>query len=278
MNSKQYQMNKWKVLFVFFLTVNNLFSQQNGYYGRKLFLEIDGQGQFPVLQTLFGEDKGFVIRKDKLKNTVNWVDVAFRASVSYTFTKRFAFGFEYSQRFYQFNPQSQHEIARDYRNIYGDLVSEYLPAKVPLFGLNESVFMPRMLFSLNDAQIPCGFASEWGIGYALVNVPRNNSKIMLDEGYKEYTSEVLEKFLDPKAKNFSGINFMFGFRMNFPVTKRILFHVGMRYQYAMLLGKQKYRSMNESEYWFSPREIWSKVSLRRQFGVISIGTGLTFSF
>lgn len=271
-------MNKYIGFIAVLCFVNLSFAQQNGYYGRKLFLELDGQGQFPLLQTIFGEKQGSVIRNNQLHPSINWVDIGFRTSINYTFSKRFALGFEYSQRFYQFNPQKINEISRDYRDSQGNLVSEYLPGVVPLFGVNESVFMPRVLFSVNDAQIPCGFASEWGIGYALVNVPRNNSKIMLADGYQQFTDEVLKQFLDPKAKNFSGLNFMFGFRMNFPITKRILFHVGFRYQYAMLLEKKKYRAMNESEYWFSPREIWSKVSLRRQFGVISIGTGLTFSF
>jgi hypothetical protein len=101
---------------------------------------------------------------------------------------------------------------------------------------------------------------------------------VLNESNEQLTAQVLERFVDPKAKNFSGLNFMFGFRMNFPVSKRILFHIGFRYQYAYLLEKKKYRAMNESEYWYSPREIWSKVSQRRQFGVISLSGGFTFSF
>lgn len=271
-------MNRYLLVLVVFICCNSVFSQQNGYYGRKLFLEIDGQGQFPVLQTIFGENFGYRIKGNTLHKSVNFVDVAFRASVNYTFSKRFALGFEFSQRYYQLNPQSIPEITRDYRNENGDLISEYIPAKVPYFDINESVFMPRVLYSINDAQIPCGFASEWGIGYALVNVPRNNAKLVLNESNEQLTAQVLERFVDPKAKNFSGLNFMFGFRMNFPVSKRILFHIGFRYQYAYLLEKKKYRAMNESEYWYSPREIWSKVSQRRQFGVISLSGGFTFSF
>ena len=68
---------------------------------------------------------------------------------------------------------------------------------------------------------------------------------------------------------------MYGFRLNFPINKRLLFHVGFRYQYHFLLERKKYRKMEDSEYWFSPREIWQKVNLRRQLSIMSFGLGFT---
>lgn len=227
---------------------------------------------------LFGEKKGYLERNGELKKSVNLLDIAYRASINYATNKATSFGIEFSQRFYAFNPQSTDEISRDYRDANGILTTEYLSAKVAYFSVRETNFMPRVLVSLNDAQVPCGFASEIGIGYSLIQIPQNSFKIELLDQNPQLEQSVLENMLDPRVAKFDAMNFMFGVRLNFPLGKHLLYHVGFRYQYALMFQKKKYRGMNESEYWFAPREVWSNLNERRQLGVMSFGTGLTFTF
>jgi len=254
-------------------------AQEPGYYGRRIFLELDGQGQFPLLQNIFGERKGYVSKNGTLNRSYNLLDMAYRASLNVAITESVGFGVEFSQRFYQVNLQSVDEITRSFKDSAGTLVAQYASAQVAYLPIRETVFMPKVLISLNDSRVPCGFASEIGIGYSLIQFPDRDLHVeLLGTNDPAQTMAVKEKFMDPNAEEFRGLNFMYGFRMNYPLTKRILFHVGFRYQYAFQFGKKKYRRMEESEYWFSGREIWSKVNLRRQLGIFSLGTGLTFTF
>ncbi len=253
-------------------------AQEVGYYGHRIFLELDGQGQIPLLQNIFGERKGYVSKNETLNSSYNLLDLAYRASLNIAITESVGFGLEFSQRFYKVNLQSVDEITRNFTDTSGNMVIEHLPAKVAYLPIRESVFMPKVLISLNDSRVPCGFASEIGIGYSLIQLPNRNLEFeLLDPQIPDQTSQVKEKLLDSRVEEFRGLVFMYGFRMNYPITKRVLFHIGFRYQYAMQFSKKKFRRMGESEYWFSGRELWSKVNLRRQLGIFSFGTGLTFT-
>lgn len=266
------------LLFCSLLLVSFSHAQEIGYYGKRVFLEIDGQGQIPLLQNIFGERKGYVSKKGELHSSYNLLDIAYRASLNVSLTESVGFGLEFSQRFYQVNLQSVDELTRNFTDTGGTIVSQYLNAKVAYLPIRETVFMPRVTVALNDSRIPCGFASEIGIGYSLIQLPNRDLAIELTNPEENVLiSSVKEHLLDSRAEEFRGMTFMFGFRMNYPITKRVLFHVGFRYQYAFQFGKKKFRRMDESEYWFSGREIWSKVNLRRQLGIFSFGTGLTFT-
>lgn len=269
-----------KILLCWLLLASTSLSmaQEVGYYGRRIFLELDGQGQIPLLQNIFGERKGYVSKGGTLNSSYNLLDVAYRASLNVAITEPVGFGIEFSQRFYKVNLQSIDEITRGYTDSSGMLITEYLPAKVAYLPIRETVFMPKLFVALNDSRVPCGFASEIGIGYSLIQFPQRDLEIeLLNQQQPDQTVQVKDKLLDSRAEEFRGLVFMYGFRMNYPLTKRVLFHIGFRYQYAMQFNKKKFRRMDESEYWFSGREIWSKVNLRRQLGIFSFGTGLTFT-
>lgn len=268
-----------KLLFVCcLLSASFIQAQEAGYYGRRIFLEIDGQGQFPLLQNIFGERKGYVSQKGTLQSSYNLLDLSYRASLNMAVSEYVGFGLEFSQRFYRVNLQSVDELTRNFKDSSGTMTTQYLNARVGYLPIRETIFMPRVLVSLNDSRVPCGFASEIGVGYSLIQFPDRDLAVeTVNPNESSVLPSVKEHLLDSRAEEFRGMVFMYGFRMNYPITKRILFHIGFRYQYALQFGKKKYRRMDESEYWFSGREIWSKVNLRRQLGIFSFGTGVTFT-
>lgn len=266
------------LLFCLLISAFHSKAQEVGYYGHRIFLELDGQGQIPLLQNIFGERKGYVSKNGTLNSSYNLLDLGYRASLNIAITEPVGFGIEFSQRFYKVNLQSNDEITRNYRDSAGTMITEYLNAKVGYLPIRETVFMPKILVSLNDSRVPCGFASEIGVGYSLIQFPNRDLDIELSNPQiPDQTAQVKEKLMDSRAEEFRGLVFLYGFRMNYPITKRVLFHIGFRYQYAFQFNKKKFRRMDESEYWFSGREVWSKVNLRRQLGIFSFGTGLTFT-
>lgn len=271
------KISKW-LLVCYVLVSSFTHAQEAGYYGRRIFLEIDGQGQIPLLSTIFGEHKGYASKNGTLHRAHNLLDIAYRASLNMSVSEYVGFGLEFSQRFYQVNLQSVDELTRNFKDSTGAMSTQYLNARVGYLPIRETTFMPRVLVALNDSRIPCGFASEIGVGYSLIQFPNRDLTVeMTNPAESSVLPSVKDRLLDSRAEEFRGMVFMYGFRMNYPVTKRILFHIGFRYQYALQFSKKKFRRMDESEYWFSGREIWSKVNMRRQLGIFSFGTGLTFT-
>lgn len=249
-------------------------AQELGFYQRKVFLEIDGQGQFPLIQNLFGESKGYIHKSGGLQSSYNLLDAGFRVSLNVASDEYSGFGLELAQRFYWMNLSNGSDFGRKY-STSGGTVEENIPAKIAFVPIQETVIMPRFFTSINDSRIPVGFCSEFGIGYAMIGIADRHPGISVDSSAAYTADQVTNRLLDSRVERFSGLNFMYGFRLNFPLSERVLLHVGFRYQYSFLFGKKKYRNMDESEYWFSPKEIWQKLNLRRQLGIMSFGAGIT---
>lgn len=265
---------KCLVLIGVLFTGISAWAQELGFYQRKVFLEIDGQGQFPLFQNLFGESKGYVQKSGSLQSSYNLLDAGFRVSLNATNDEYSGYGLELAQRFYWMNLSNGSDFGRKY-STSGGTVEENIPAKMAFVPIRETVIMPRFFTSINDSRIPVGFCSEFGIGYALISIADRHPGILVDSSASYTADQVNSRLLDARVERFNGLNFMYGFRMNFPLSERVLFHVGFRYQYSILFGKKKYRNMDESEYWFSPKEIWQKLNLRRQLGIMSFGAGIT---
>lgn len=250
-----------------------VYSQEKGYFQRKAFIEIDGQGQLPLIQNLFGESKGYVFKSGSMHKSYNLLDAAFRISINTCVDEFTTIGLEGNQRFYWLNLGKGLDLGRKY-TANGITTDEGIQAKVAYVPMQELVLMPRFLFSFNDSRVPLGFASEFGIGYAMIRFGDRRPQVEKVSG--SYSNDqIREKLIDSRVKEFRGLNVMYGVRMNYPINKRLLFHIGFRYQYSLLFGKKKFRKMDESESWYSPEEVWQKLNVRRQLGIISFGTGFT---
>ncbi len=262
-------------LIALFCTFFTLKGQELGYYQHRVFLEIDGQGQLPLFQNLFGEKMGYRNQNGKLQKSYNLLDAGFRVSLNVTFDPSSSFGIEFGQKFYSLNLSNSDEFGRKYVNAQGNVVEENIKAKVAFVPMQETQIMPRFTFSLNDSRAPLGFASEIGIGYDMIAFANRHPGIEVDSTGPYSEIQVDERLMDSRIERLSGLNLMYGFRLNMPINKRLLFHVGFRYQYHYLFGRKKYKTQDESEYWFSSREIWQKVNLRRQLSIASFGLGFT---
>lgn len=251
------------------------YSQELGFYQRRVFIEVDGQGQLPVFQNLFGETMGYRVVNDQLVKSYNVLDAGFRISLNVTNEESSSFGLELEQKFYWLNMSNGDVFGRKYVNASGSTIEEAIRANIAFIPMREMQIMPRVTVSLNDSRAPLGFASEFGIGYDIISIGNRHPGLKVDSLSPYSVSQVDALLLDARVSQFRGLNFMYGFRLNMPINKHLLFHVGFRYQYNYLFGRKKYRRQEESEYWFSSQEIWQKVNLRRQLSIISFGAGFT---
>lgn len=263
------------VLAALFFLVSQVFGQELGYFQRRIFIEFDGQAQFPLFQNLFGEKMGYRNQNGGLQKSYNLLDAGFRVSLNVTNEEFSSFGIEFGQKFYWLNLSNGDEFGRRYVNALGNTVDENIRAHVAYVPVQETQIMQRFMFSMNDSRVPLGFASEFGIGYNMISFANRHPGIEIDS-LAPYTKEqVDDRLMDVRLERLNGLNIMYGFRLNMPINKRLLFHVGFRYQYHFLFGRKKHLAQDDSEYWFSSREIWQRMNMRRQLSIASFGLGFT---
>lgn len=268
--------SKVKLLFGALLICFGSTAQESGYFGKNTFLEIDGFGQLPVFTNIF-HTKGYANASGKLKESYNLLDYSFRASLSTVIDEYTSSGLEFGLKNYFINPQKGDEVNRQVLQEDGTVLSESVNAKAAMIPIQEIQLMTKALFS-SSSRVPSGISHEVGVGYCMIRIMDQHPLVEVGPGAAYDAAEISDNFVDQRMTEMKGLVFSYGIRMNYPITRSLLFHYGFKYQYNMMLGKKKYKDYEYSDAWFSGREIWSTVNQRRQLGIMSFGMGLTLCF
>jgi hypothetical protein len=256
--------------------ISPAFAQSRGYFGKRTIIEIGANGSAPLFQNIFYE-KGYAQKDGRLQKAFFTKDYGFRAALGTCVDESMAVLFEYDYRNYQINALKEGELNRQYASASG-VMTDYIRPKVAFLDMEEHVFMLKYLLKSDEGIVPAGFVQEFGIGYSLVNVKDRNVEVEYD-GQGSYAADsVSANLIDPDFDELRGLTFTYGAKMNFPLTRSILFGIGVRYSYNALLSKSKFRKEELSEAWLSEREMWSRTNQRRQLGIVSLGMGFTFCF
>jgi hypothetical protein len=254
-------------------------AQEAGYFGKRTFVDLSVQGQLPVVYSLVNSDKGFVFKNGELQKSYNIKDFGFRGSLGYMLSENAGVAFEYNHHFYQINPLRGGELNRQYvDSATGALTTEYIQPQVEFLQIQERTFLPKIVFSSFNGRIPAGLTNEWGLGYCIISI--DNREATASNGADSVlTGEAISKnLIDTEIDEYKGMVFMYGLRMNYPISKSMLFHIGIRYSYSWLFDKKEFRKTEQTEAWLSGRELWSRINQRRQLGIINLGVGLTICF
>ena len=253
-------------------------AQEKGYFGKKTFIEIGANAQVPLFQNLFGQEKGYMDKGGSLRSSYNLYDQTLRGSFSSSISETSALGFEVMLRNYAIKPQKGDVLNRQYVSTTdGSLVTQEIAARVAMMPVQEVVLMPKITFS-SGSIVPAGLTHEIGLGYSLIRLKDVNPLVEMDSVGSLNSTTVSNGFVDDRATELKGLVFNYGLRLNYPISKSILFYIGVRYQYAMMLEKKEYKKYDQTESWFSGQEIWKTLNTRRQLGIANIGLGFTFCF
>lgn len=263
-------MNKLFLLIALLCSTISL-GQQNGFYGKQVFIDISGVGALPVFANI-SRDHVYNGSGDR---SFLWKDVAGRLSLGFVTTNSSAVALEYGYRSFDFNPVHLGEMNRHYMDQAG-VHDEYLGTKSTPIGLLEQDFVVKSIFAPEEGRIPTGLSFEFGVGYSQIQLDNQSTQFAATDSSSAALSAYL---LDPRVKTLKGMTIFYGSKLSFPVNKTLLFNFGFRYAYNPLFGKRKFRNMGEeTEYWMSPREIWSRVNHRRTLGIITFNVGITICF
>ena len=252
-------------------------AQEKGFYGKKTFIEFGVQGQLPVFQNIVAE-KGYVEKNGELHKSYNLIDYGFKASLGAILTENFGVALEYNHRLYQVNPLRGEELNRQYVDSSGTFRTEYISPQVAFLNIQERMILPKILFSTNFGRIPAGLTHELGIGYSLIGLTKAPYSVAYTETNGVTAESISQNLVDPEFEEVRGLTYMYGIRMNYPVTKGFLLNIGFRYSYSTLFNKKGFRGRELSEAWLSGREMWSRINEHRQFGIINFSVGGTLCF
>lgn len=265
-------MPRIKIVFTVLLMAIGARAQEPGYFGKKTFVELNASVRLPVLLNIFTE-KGY---NASLKESYNLKDFSFSASLGMMTSDDVGVAFEYQHRFYQINALRGQELNRQYVDEAGVEHTDYITPRVSLLDVQEQVFMPRSILTLNSTGISAGFSQELGVGYSLITVSGKNVQADYTPQNGLTADSIKANLLDTRIGQLNGIVFLYGVKLSFPLTKSMLFNIGFRYTYCAMLGKKDYRDYEQTTAWLSAREAWSRVNQRRQFSVLNTGIGFTF--
>lgn len=261
---------------VLFCLAGTAVAQESGFYGKKTFIELGVQGQLPLVYNAVTQEKGYVFKNGTLQRSYNLKDFSFRGSIGAILSENMAIAVEYTQHFYQINALRGGELNRQYTDSNGAFVAQYIRPEVAFLDVQERTIMPKIIFSSNSGRVPAGLTNEIGIGYCLMSVKNRQPEVSSTGSFDAAT--LRKQLLDPKVDELKGMTFMYGLRMNFPITRSFLLNVGVRYNYSILFDKKGYRKMEQTDAWLSGRELWSRLNQRRQLGIITFGVGGVICF
>jgi len=279
-NLKKKEMKRNRILLVAVLLFlsGSISAQEAGFFGKKTFIEIGGQGQLPLLLNAANQEKGYVVKSGTFNKSYNLKDFSFRAGIGTILSENTAVAIEYNHHFYQVNPLRGGELNRQYLDSSGTFIEQYIRPEVAFLQIQERTIMPKIIFSSNAGRVPAGLTQEIGLGYCLIAIMNREAEASSISANGLDGATISKSLIDPEVEEYKGMTFMYGLRMNFPVTRNFLVNVGVRYNYSWLFNKKGYRKTEMTESWLSGRELWSRLQQRRQLGIITFGVGGVFCF
>lgn len=248
-------------------------AQEAGYFGKKTLIELGAQGQLPLVFNAVTQEKGYVFKNGTLQESYNLKDFSFRGSIGAVLSENVAIALEYNQHFYRINALRGGELNRQYTDSNGAFVTQYIRPEVAFLDVQERTIMPKILFSAGSGRVPAGLTNEIGIGYCMISIKNREPEVGPSATGSFDAAAVRKQLVDPQVDELKGMTFMYGLRMNFPITRSFLLNVGIRYNYSVLFDKRGYRKMEQTDSWVSGRELWSRLNQRRQLGIITFGVG-----
>src|SRR5574343_172994 len=142
-------------LFISFLT----FSQKNnGYYGKRFFIDVEGLGNYPMFSNLFSNaDNGYAANSTVLSPQKDNFNVGFRINAGFAAKRNLVLSIEFVQDY-------SSVYGPDYEMYFDDYTYSYV--KHELIDIRTTVFIPKFEFTTSKALLPMGLSHQLGFGFA----------------------------------------------------------------------------------------------------------------
>lgn len=263
-------------LFITFLTYSQ---KNNGYYGKRFFLDIEGLGNFPMFSNLFSNtDNGYAANATILSPQKDNFNVGFRVNAGFAVKRNLGLSIEFGQDY-------SSVYGPDYEMYFDDYTYSYV--KHELIDVRTTVIIPKFEFTTSKALLPMGLSHQLGFGFA------TSSAVEKDYMYQytnyQFTSPIVHydtysNDLDPinfeKIQNVKKFVLLYALNMRTPITKSLMINYGIKY--TINIGKKP----NDYYYAYSggdptlnyTKYVENSIARHRGFSFMNAFVGLTFVF
>lgn len=275
------------VTLLLFIGLSNLLSAQkdNGYYGKKAIIQIEGLANYPFFSNVVSKQITGTLPFEADGNTLtqkrDFFNYGYRGTIGYAVKRNMALLIEIGQDFSNVNPSSN---SLNLSNDYSTTINAHERLNVV-----TTSFIPKIEFASSKSLLPMGIGHQIGFGIA-------NSKIIeKDYLYRiqkyDYSSGISSTEMihysdsdtDTDPINFDKLTpirkyvLLYALSVRTPLTKSLMLNYGVRY--TLNIGSNK-TSLSES---YSGNDqftgdVINSVSRHRTWSVINANIGLTFVF
>lgn len=263
-------MKNLSILILTFLILSNTYSQVNGFFGKKNYLDFGVDLHSPLLYNFYSSLNNSSNNTD-LRN----INYGFHTSLSRVIQNNIAIGMEGALSFFSLAP-----------DIYAN-GSDYLNPTLDLIKISKTTIMPKVEFAYNDALLPIGVSNQIGLGF--------NYYKALESDYTGYVTSIENYDIIDVTKNnyydfknqerIKGYTIMYKLMMRIPLNKSLLYHFGFRYTFnfvpnlSSLIGSTASTDVNlNDQYILSKSDVEYEIKAKENRSLIMFETGITFAF
>ncbi|MFA7273296.1 MAG: hypothetical protein WC044_05470 [Crocinitomicaceae bacterium] len=261
-----------------------LFSQNNGFIGKKNFISADVRAFTPLVAGLFSTDESYhKTEGTSYLPTKNLIDYGFNFSIGRAMARNFGVILQYGISFYDFSYSSgdgdfnynaaNPPIDPNYYNYYTTL------NKTNWFHAKSTTFMPILELTNRSGLLPLGLSHQIGLGFTKHTFQEDNYNIQFigNDGVENYTPTNL---YDYKNGSIRSIVMMYKINLRIPVTKFLLFNLGFRYNLNMVRDPSYlfFNDANASQYVIDQSTFREMIRNKEFSNIMSLETGFSFCF
>jgi len=254
------------------LLCNFTFSQNNGYFGKKNYIEVNGIGNIPIFSNMFDSYDlySYKIQGNSLVDRKDYFNQGLLISVGRTLGRNLSLSFEYGQSY------ASIKTPGEMGDWYED---EYIQFRHELIDIQTKSFIPKIEFTRQGGLLPIGFNHQLGFGYTNTSIIEKDYKLVVTSSEtpptEEQMTKLTDKFIDFDQK-YSGFVFLYSFNIRTPITKSLMINYGMRYTFNFR-NFADYYSSNDT-YVYSNYRVASEIGKTRIYNFINFNLGLTYVF
>lgn len=203
-------------------------AQEFGYFGKKNTLSVNAIGSMPLIARFVERNQGYYVNEGGALTVKNdMLDYGLVVSLTRLNSGKLAYGMEVSLYYSNVpGPTFQNVLFSDEYNGYQFYGTE--PITHERLKIRTFTFMPKIEYTLLGEQLPFGINNQVGFGvgqsviiednYLVENINYDTYYVVLQE-YDAY---------DVEMKVYA-LSLMYAFNLRMPVSKSLMFNVGLRY-------------------------------------------------
>ena len=271
---------KYLIIILFFICSFVSFSQVNGFFGKKNFIDFSIDFHSPLLYNFYnqtsGDTQGYMIKNGTLVQRLPLLNHAFHSTFSRVLTSNFAIGVGGGVSFFSVAPNF-------------DFSSQYSNRILEVLDIRKLTIMPKFEIAYDDAILPMGVSNQFGFGFNYFSV--------LDKDYSgsvvsndSYSSDIINvtkhNYYDfNNQKTIKGYSIMYKLTMRIPLNKSLLYHFGFKYTFnfvpsynADLLNISEPQTLIDDNFILKLDDMKYMIKTKENRSLLLFETGLTYSF